>query len=144
MPFEARKRMKWGPGRNPVQLEAGDEVPLPIKRVLLQNEHVAKVESFPGVAWADRPEEVRKAWAECNGLSFLSEKRKGEADPVTVQAVSHPTRLVDDEASAPPVRSRRQRARPRTVEPSPAKEAEPEDKPAPAKKKRRGRPRKKV
>lgn len=149
MPFEARKRMKWGPGRNPVQLEPGDEVPAPIKKVLLQNRHVAVVESIDGVKWSERPEEVQRAWAECNGISYLVEKRQGEAEPVTVASKSHASRLVEDESEAPPVSARRRRA-PRlssAVEPSPIAESAHEDEAEPDApeepvKRKRGRPRK--
>lgn len=148
MPFVARKRMKWGPGRTPVQLEPGDEVPLPIKKVLIQSRHVVLADSVSGILWADRPEDVRRAWAECNGISYLSEQRQGEDAPVEVASKSHPSRLVSAESEAPPVPPMRSEARSNPAVPPPSIEVESEAKPIAEPieevkpKRKRGRPRK--
>lgn len=60
MPFEARKAMKWGPGINPIPLAAGDEIPPPVKKVLLQNRHAAYVDEIKGKTWAENVAERLK------------------------------------------------------------------------------------
>jgi hypothetical protein len=45
--------MKYGPGRTPVQLDYGDEVPAPVKKTLLQRGWVVEVEQVSGRSWAD-------------------------------------------------------------------------------------------
>jgi len=54
MPFEARKNMKYGPGRYPIQLVEGDEVPAPVKKSLLKKGRVAEVSMYSGRSWASQ------------------------------------------------------------------------------------------
>jgi hypothetical protein len=134
--------MKWGPGREPVQLLPGDEVPPPIKRALLKR-HIEERAEVPGKLWKDQPVEAQRAWAESNGKTFLTER---SIDPAggperieTVKAVRvNETRMVGAEAPSPP----------EGLEPQEAASAEPvEDKAPPSppveskKNRKRGRPR---
>jgi hypothetical protein len=96
--------MTWGPGKNPVLLLPGDEVPAPVKRIHVQNGHIAAVEEVSGKPWKDQPEESQRLWAEHNGKTFLSTRSREEPDkpgatppdPVVVEVRSHPTRRLEE------------------------------------------------
>jgi hypothetical protein len=104
MPYRCEKDMLWGPGANPVQLRGGDEVPAPVKKVLLDIKHVVEVKlhsEITGKLWADQPVEAQKAWAECNGQSYLHEKQ-ADGTEKTVAVKVHPSQLVGAEEVTPP------------------------------------------
>lgn len=51
--YEARRRMQYGPGRNPAWVDVGDEIPSPVKKSLLERGWVAEVEQFSGRPWSE-------------------------------------------------------------------------------------------
>lgn len=124
MPFESRKAMTWGPGRTPdqvrargsdeiptaVALNSGDEVPAPVKLVLIQSSHVVKVDKVSGKEWKDQSQEAQEAWAKCNGQSILFSTCNGTGVKEEIAVKVHASRMVFSDAESPEPKRRRVRA----------------------------------
>jgi len=100
MPFECRKTMLYGPGE-PIRLLAGDEVPGPCKKHMLQGSRpwIVEVAEFSGRSWvsqvqarhaAELAENERRAG---EGLEPLPLSPTGDVD--LVPDTIHPSKLSD-------------------------------------------------
>lgn len=97
--YEARKTMKYGPGRRPVVVHAGDEIPAPVKRNLIEFGWVAEVTHYSGRSWEqackdrDLAEDIEIANMPDGPAKEHAKKwRARELDPSLVaQQTIHPT-----------------------------------------------------